>query len=153
MKNNNFVSKSLIMVLILALLISCKAEFVKLPEHKTDKSKIEFAVKIANSFFTTLKNGDSFNFNNNATKSFSLKMTPDFQKQIYGQIKSTFGNFESLTYSSTWEENGNTDLQIIRLKGNFEKSEAPLEIRIVLNNSYKITGLWVKPWRNNLSSF
>ena len=93
---NRLIISSLTIVMVSTLLISCNSEFKKLPENKTDKSKIEFATKIATSYFTTLKNGNSYDFENNAIKDFIEKMTPNFQKQTYDQIKKTFGNFESL---------------------------------------------------------
>jgi len=64
------------------LLISCKSEFKKLPENKTDKSRIEFATKIATSYFTALKNGNSYDFENNAIKNFTEKMTPIFKNRL-----------------------------------------------------------------------
>ena len=148
---NRLIISSLTIVMVSTLLISCNSEFKKLPENKTDKSKIEFATKIATSYFTTLKNGNSYDFENNAIKDFTEKMTPNFQKQTYDQIKKTFGNFESLKYSGTWVEKENNDFQIIRLKGKFENHKTPLEIRVVINSSNKIAGLWVKPWKDNLN--
>ncbi|MCF6341998.1 MAG: DUF3887 domain-containing protein [Bacteroidales bacterium] len=150
---NRLIISSVTIVLVLTLLISCKSEFKKLPENKTDKSKIEFATKIATSYFMALKNGNSYDFENNAIKDFTEKMTPNFQKQTYDQIKKTFGNFESLKYSGTWVEKENNDFQIIRLKGNFGQQKTPLEIRVVVNNSNKIAGLWVKPWKDNLNNY
>ena len=153
LKFTRLIISLLTVVLVSALLISCKSEFKKLPENKTDKSKIEFATKIAISYFVALKNGNSYDFENNAIKDFTEKMTPNFQKQTYDQIKKTFGNFESLKYSGTWVEKENIDFQIFRLKGKFEQHKTPLEIRIIVNNSNKITGLWVKPWKDNLNNY
>ena len=153
MNYNRLIISLLTVVIMSALLISCKTEFKKLPENKTDKSKIESVTEIAISYFTALKNGKAYDFENNAEKDFKEKMTPNFQKETYRQIKNIVGNFESLKYSGTWVEKDNTNLQIIRLKGKFEKHIKPLEIRIVVNNSNKITGLWVKPWKNNLNNY
>ena len=152
-KNNRLIIISLTLMIASILLISCKSEFKKLPENKTDKSKTEFAAGIATSYFMTLKNGNSYDFENNAIKDFTEKMTPSFQKQTYDQVKNTFGNFESLKYSGTWVEKENNDFQIIRLKGKFEQHKTPLEIRVVVNNSNKIAGLWVKPWKDNLNNY
>jgi len=143
----------LTLALVSALIISCKSEFKKLPENNTDKSKIEFATKIATSYFMALKNGNAYDFGNNAIKDFTEKMTPNFQKQTYDQIKKIFGNFESLKYSGTWVEKENSNFQIIRLKGEFENTKVPLEIRVVVNKSNKIAGLWVKPWKDNLNNY
>ena len=152
-KYSRLINKSLTLMIVSILLISCKLEFKQLPESKTDKSKIEFATRIATSYFMTLKNGNSFDFKSNAIKDFKEKMTPDFQTQTYNQIKNTFGNFESLKYSGTWNEKGNNEFQIIRLKGEFEKSKVPLEISVVVNKSNKIARLWVKPWKDNLNNY
>ena len=81
LKLSRLIISLLTIALVSTLLISCKSEFKKLPENKTNKSKIEFATKIATSYFMTLKNGNAYDFENNAIKDFTEKMTPNFQKQ------------------------------------------------------------------------
>jgi len=143
-------------ILILSILsfqfVSCQEKFEQLPKNKTDKAKIELASKITNSYFENLKNGNHYDFKNEAIKEFKDKMTPDIQKQTYEQIKQKFGDFKSITYSGTWIKKDNKEFQIIRFKGDFERSEEPLEIRVIINDSNKISGLWIKLWKDNLNN-
>lgn len=125
--------------------------FEKIPDGKTDKTKIEMATAFANAYFETLKSGESYDFKEEAIKEFKDQMTPEVQKQTYTQIKQQFGDFESLSYSETWMNQDNKVLMVIRFKGKFEKSDEPLEVRVVLNASNKISGFWIKPWKDNLN--
>ncbi len=131
---------------------SCQEKYEQLPENKTDKTKIELASKITKSYFENLKNENHYDFKNEAIKEFKDKMTPDIQKQTYEQIKQKFGDFKSITYSGTWIKKDNDEFQIIRFKGDFERSEESLEIRVVINGSNKISGLWITLWNDNLNN-
>ena len=108
--------------------------------------------RIAKSFFKNLKNENFYDFKNEAIKEFKDKMTPEIQKQTYEQIKQKFGDFKSITYSGTWIKKDNKEFQIIRFIGDFERSEEALEIRVVINGSNKISGLWITLWKDNLNN-
>lgn len=151
MKRNNLKFMLLIFSIISIQLVFSQETFERLPDEETDKSKTELASKVANAYFESVKNGKYYDFEDEAVKEFKDQMTPEVQKQTYTQLKEQFGDFESLAYSETWITKDNIDLQVIRFKGKFEKSEDLLEIRVVLNASNKITGLWIKPWRDNLN--
>ncbi len=117
-----------------------------------DKSKIELATKIASSFFENLKQGKFYDFSEVAIKTFSDGMGAEVQKQTYEQLKIQFGEFKKLDYAETWAANEDDGLQVIRFKGTFENYTAPLEIRVVINDSNKLTGLWFKLWKDNLNN-
>lgn len=133
-------------------IISCQQEFIKMQDQNVDNIKISKFEKIAISYFNTLETGKTYNFKNIANKEFNDKMTPDFQLESYSKIKQEFGELESLKFSGIWTRKTNNNIQLIRFKGKFNKSNNPLEIRVVLNRINKITGFWIKPWKNNLNS-
>jgi len=149
MKNRVTILAVLLGVII--VITSCKLEFKKLSDKKSDKKKIELATDFVNSYFATLKSGNTYNFNDVSIKAFSDVMTPAVQKQSYNQIIQNFGEFKSAKYSATWVDKANSNLEIIRFKGSFEKSNEPLEIRVVIDENNKIAGFWIKPWKNNLN--
>lgn len=151
MKRNSLKFMLLIFSIISIQVVFSQEIFEKLPEDKKDNSKIELASKIANAYFESVKSGKYYDFEDEAVKEFKDQMTPEVQKQTYIQLKEQFGDFESLAFSETWITKDNLDLQIIRFNGKFEKSNEPLEIRVVLNVSYKISGFWIKPWKDNLN--
>lgn len=150
--NHNKLSFPILTILLLSFQISfCQEEFEKLPEAETNKTKIEVATNIANLYFESLKNGNPYDFTDQATEEFEKSMTSELQEQTYQELKQTFGDFNSLTYSGTWVQKETNEFQVIRFKGYFEKGEEPLEIRVVMNNSDKIAGFWIKIWKDNLN--
>lgn len=152
MKSKSLKCMLLILSIISVQFVFSQEEFEKLPEEKADKSKIELASDIANAYFESVKNGNYYDFKDNAIEEFKNQMTPEVQKHTYQQLKEQFGDFESLNYSETWIKKDNVDLQVTRFKGKFEKSDEPMEIRVVLNASNKITGFWIKPWKDDLNA-
>jgi len=145
--------KFTIIWIVLLVITSCKHEFEKLPASKTDAVKIDIATKLSISYFETLKSGDSYDFRNIATKGFYEKMNSSVQKQTYEEITQQFGQLISVKYDATWVKKTTPQFEIIRLVGQFEKSISPLEIRVIINKDNKISGFWIKPWRNNLNNY
>jgi len=134
------------MACVLLCLNSCSQDFRKLNNSETDNSKTKIAEEFASNYLNTLKNGKTYIFHDEVIDAIKNQLTEENQKIMYQQLKSQFGDFQSLEYAETWVQNNNKSIQIIRLKGNFEKSNKNLEIRVVLNDSNQIAGFWIKPW-------
>jgi len=139
------------LTMLMFQLATAQEHFKKIPDKSTDTIKIALATQIAASYFESLKKGDYFDIQDMGTKEFIEKMTPEIQKQSYEQIRQLFGDFKSLTYSGIWISKDNSELEVIRFKGEFEKSEKPLEIRVVINQQNMVSGFWIKPWQDNLN--
>lgn len=145
--------KSITLLICVSFLFTINAfgqDYEKLKASNVDKRKVKIAEDFALSFFTELKKGTSYRFQDEAIDVLKNQLTEQNQKVIYEQLKSQFGDFESLMYAETWIQQKDDSLQIIRLKGDFEKSNRRLEIRVVLNEANKIAGFWVKPWSDML---
>jgi hypothetical protein len=57
-----------------------------------------------------------------------------------------------MKYAETWTTaSGDQKFDILRFKGIFDKTENPLEIRVVLNDQDKIAGFFIKPWTEGLN--
>lgn len=125
-------------------------DFRKLAANEADKGKAKIAADFASGFFTTLKNNGIYPFKDEAIDAVKNQMTGENQKLIYEQLKAQFGDFQSLEYGETWIQGSNKAIQIVRFRGNFEKSNRSQEIRVVINGSNKIAGFWVKPWSDIL---
>ena len=134
-------------------ILSCKTQFKKLSTGKTDTIKIEIASNFVISYFDALENGNTFDFENIAVKAFYDSMKPTFQKQTYEKIEHQFGKLLSVKYAATWVNKTTPQFEIIRLVGQFEKNISPLEIRVIVNKDNKISGFWIKTWRNNLNNY
>jgi len=125
--------------------------FKKLNDSDVDYKKIKIAQVFANDFLTKLKVGSTYQFKNEAIDALKNQLTDENQKAVYQQLKGQFGDFQTLEYAETWIQNGNASIHIFRYKGNFDKSNKKLEIRVVLNESDKIAGFWVRPWSDMLN--
>ncbi len=126
-------------------------DFRKLEDHEMIQGQIDFAKNFATDYFTALKNGSSFQFEDEATNEVKNQLTPEYQKSIYNQLKTNLGDFVSLEYSETWTQSKNQDLNIIRFKSVFEKTSQQIEVRVVLNKAGKIAGFFITPWKDSLN--
>jgi 16S rRNA C967 or C1407 C5-methylase (RsmB/RsmF family) len=129
---------------------ACSQDFKKLSASEVDKSKVKIAQDFASTFLTKLKNNETYQFEDKAIDAVKNSLTEETQKLLYEQLKNQFGDFQSLEYAETWVPAASKANQIIRLKGDFAKSNKILEIRTVLDESNKIAGFWIKPWSDVL---
>jgi len=137
-------------ICILFCLNSFSQDLRKLGDSEVDKSKVKIAQDFATNFMTKLKNGTAYKFQDEAIDALKNQFTEENQKIVYQQLKNQVGDFKSLKYAETWVQSSNKSLQIIRFKGDFEKSNKNLEIQVVLNESDKIIGFFIKPWSDML---
>ena len=137
-------------VCILLSFNSCSQDFEKLKDADVDSKKVQIAKNFANNFLTKLKNDSYYQFQDEAVDAFKNQFTEQNQKSVYPQLKDKFGDFQSLDYAETWIQSTNPSMNIFRFKSDFEKSNKKIEIRVVLNESDKIAGFWIKPWSDML---
>ena len=107
---------------------------------------MQIAEKFAGDYFTAQKNGSYYKFKDDAIDIVKNQLTEESQRAVYKQLRDNYGDFKSLDYTETWIQKGNTAFKIYRFKGDFDKSNKKLEIRVILNDSDKVAGFWIKPW-------
>ena len=129
---------------------SCSQDYEKLDTADIDEKKVKIAQDFATSYFTNLKNGTIYEFKDKAIEAIVTNQTPENQKAVYKQLKVKFGDFKSLAFSEVWCPVAAPSHHIIRFKSDFSESSKKLEIRVVVNESDKISGFWVKPWSDIL---
>jgi len=137
-------------VCIFLSLNSFGQDFKKLAESEVDKSKLKIAQDFAMNYMAKLNKGETYQFQDEAIDALKNLLTAEHQKALSQQIKAQFGDFKSLDYVETWIQSTFKSYPIIRFKGDFEKSNKKLEIRVVLNEADKIAGFWIKPWSDML---
>ena len=145
--------KSILLILGASIILSLNSssqDFKKLKDSEIDKNKIKIARDFASNFFTKLKSEKEYQFQDEAIDPFKKQFTSETQKLVYQQLKAQFGDFQSLEYSETWIQGNSKSISVFRFKGEFEKSTKKLEIRVVLNESDKIAGFFIKPWSDML---
>jgi hypothetical protein len=142
------------LLLLSVALLTCKSLFSqnveKLSEDKVDRDKVKLAQEFAERFFSAVRDGKTYEFQNDVTTAVIQGLTPEVQKQVYSDIQSKFGDYKSLEYAETWKYNAGQIMTIVRLKGIFSKSNDKPEIRIVLDEANKVAGFWCKPWEDEL---
>ena len=80
-----------------------------------------------------------------ATENFRKAFTAEIQRHSYQQLRQLFGTFESLDFVETHSIENQPHLLIHRSRGRY--STASPEVRVVLDQDGKLTGLWIKPWQ------
>jgi 16S rRNA C967 or C1407 C5-methylase (RsmB/RsmF family) len=145
--------KSITFILGISLIFclnSCSQDFNKISDSEVNKENLQIAQDFAINYLTKLKNGEYYQFEDEAIDALKNQLTEENQKAVYQQLKDKFGDFKSLEYSETWDQGKSSSIQIFRFKSDFEDSKKKLEVRVVLDNSKKIAGFWIKPWSDML---
>ena len=83
-----------------------------------------------------------------ATEGFRKAFTAEAQRHSYQQIRQLFGTFESLDFVETRSIEDQPHLLIYRFRGRY--STASPEVRVVLDQDGKLTGLWIKPYQDQM---
>ncbi len=138
-------------ICILSCLNSYAQGYEKLKDSDVIPAKIEIAKKFATNYLTAQRNGAYYQFKDEAVDIIKNSLTAENQKAAYKQIKDNSGDFKSLEYAETWIQKNNANFKIYRFKGDFDKSNRKLEIRIILNGEDKIAGFWIRPWSDMLN--
>ena len=124
-------------ILTLICFGSCSQDFEKISREKVNQEQLDLAELFANDYLTTLKEGSTYDFKDEAIDAFKDQLTPDRQKAVYGQLKESLGDFQSLEYIETYVT-GDKKMGIYRFKGDFSKSINKAEIRVVINEANEI---------------
>jgi len=141
--------KSISLLLLLSLILalnSCGQDFDKISDSEVDKDNLQIAQDFAGEYLRKSKEGTYYHFQDEAIDALKNQLTTENQEVIYQQLKAKYGDFQSLDYSETWIQSSNNSIQLFRFKSNFEKSSRKLEVRVVMDDSQKIAGFWIKPW-------
>jgi uncharacterized lipoprotein YehR (DUF1307 family) len=145
--------KSITFILGISLIFclnSCSQDFNKASDSEVNKENLKIAQDFATNYLAKLKSGEHYQFEDEAIDALRNQLTEENQKAVYQQLKDKFGDFAGLEYSETWLQGNNNSIQIFRFKSDFENSKKKLEVRVVLNDSKKIAGFWIKPWSDML---
>ena len=140
-----------ILLFVLSLLVvGCtESKYDTLPEEEVNQEQKDLAEYIATDILMSMKTGEFKALGEKATLSVQKGITPAKQKTVYEQVKGMFGEFQSLDYYETCVPKDGTFLTVYRFKGKFESSATP-EIRVVINKDNKLSGFWIKPWKDEL---
>ena len=145
--------KSITFILAISIIFclnSCSQDFKKVSDSEVNNENLQIAQDFATNYLTKLKNGEYYQFQDEAIETLKNQLTEENQKIVYQQLKDKFGDFKGLEYSEIWIQGNSNSVQIFRFKSDFEKSNKKLEVRVVLNDLNKVAGFWIKPWSDML---
>ncbi len=78
-------------------------------------------------------------------------LTPELQKQTYEQTVPQFGAFQKVTFVSALSGGSLAPGGFIyRYRAKYSKAAEEPEIRLVFDHLGKISGMWLKPWNDEL---
>ncbi len=146
MKHNIF----LFCIVLAVGLSSCAQDYKKLSDSEIDKSKVRIAQEFATNYLNQSKKGMTYVFKDEATSELKNLLTPETQKNVYQSIKKQFGDFQNLEYIETYADKNVVSSGIQRFKGSFGEKDKKLEVRVVLDQTDKVAGFWIKPWSDML---
>jgi hypothetical protein len=77
-------------------------------------------------------------------------LTKGVQEASYENIRSMFGEYESMKFAEAWTMEADQPYMIYRFRGAFDATDEKPEIRIVLDRNNKLAGFWIRPWEDDL---
>ena len=75
--------------------------------------------------------------------------SPASQKSADKALEAEIGDFKSMTYVEA-VRSVPAQFVLYRFKGTFSKGAQPLEVRVVFDTDGKISGFWVRPWKDKI---
>lgn len=144
-------SSRLALVLAAMLVFGCGGtKFNKVPEGEVDGSQKAAAEKFGSSVLAAWAKDQYPKVDVPADPKFKEGQDDEAkQKAADKSIEAQMGNFQSMTYHET-QKSEPAKFVIYRFKGKFSKSEAPAEVRLVYDTEGKLSGFWIKPWKDSL---
>jgi len=126
-------------------------KFEKVAKANIDQGRLEFAITLADKILSAQKNGGFYEFSaEEADPRVIAGLPEDAQKQAYHQVTALFGEYKGIVFDHLMKSSQGPLYEIYRFKGKFEKEEAEVEVRLVLDADGKLAGYFIKPWKENL---
>ena len=85
-----------------------------------------------------------------ATEKFRRAFTAEVQRHSHQNIRQLFGAFEGLDFVETRSIENQPHLLVHRFRGRYGAASQAPEVRVVLDQDGKLTGLWIKPWQEQM---
>lgn len=125
--------------------------FKNIPASEIDKAQVEDAQHIVNALYEKWQAGTFEPVSDQFTAEMKKGLTPELQEQSFRQIKGMFGDYRGMKFvealSARFLFPRGT---IYRFKGSYSGTSQQPEIRVVFDSDGKVSGLWLKPWRDEI---
>ncbi len=125
--------------------------FSKIPQSEVNGGYVDQACHIMDSLYGKWQDGTFEPVGDEFTLEMQKGLSPELQKQSFEQIRSMFGDFQGMTFVEALTARFLIPRgTIYRFKGTYSRTAEQPEIRVVFDSHGKISGLWLKPWRNDM---
>jgi hypothetical protein len=123
--------------------------FKKIPESGIDSAQVEQARRIVNALYEKWHAGTFEQVSGAFTPEMQTALTPQLQEQAFQQTRNMFGDYQGLTFVEALTARFLLPRGIVyRFKGSYSRTPAQPEIRVVFDAAGKVSGLWLKPWKD-----
>lgn len=141
------------MVLFLASAGFSQHTFIKGEPDQIPENYGQTAQDLAGKLLNGQKTGNIYMLTDQeATPEMVKGLTEAMQVASYESIKQLYGDFISLEFVETWTLQISEQYFVYRFKGNFSETKDTPEVRVVMNESGKISGFWLRPWKDDMES-
>jgi hypothetical protein len=125
--------------------------FSTVPREKVNARYVEKSGQVMDSLYAKWQNGTFEPVGDDFTSEMQKGLSPELQKQSFQQIRGAFGDFQGMTFVEAltarfFFPRGT----VYRFKGAYSRTSEQPEIRVVFDSDGKISGLWLKPWKEEM---
>jgi hypothetical protein len=125
--------------------------FKKITPPAINSGQVEEARRIVDSLYARWQQGVFEPVSNEFTPEMQKGLTPQLQEQSFKQIKGMFGDYQGLDFVEALTARFFLPRGLVyRFKGSYSRSSEQPEIRVVFDSAGKVSGLWLKPWHDEL---
>jgi len=125
--------------------------FSKIPQAEVNAGFVEKSSRVMDSLYAKWQNGIFEPVGDEFTAEMQNGLTPELQKQSFEQISSMFGEYQGMTFVEALTARFLIPRgTVYRFKGTYSRTSEQPEIRVVFDSTGKISGLWLKSWRDEM---
>jgi hypothetical protein len=125
--------------------------FSKIPQSEVNAGYVGKSNQLMDGLYAKWQNGTFEPLGDEFTPEMQKALTPELQKQSFEQIRSMFGDYHGMTFVEALTARFLLPRgTVYRYKGTYSRTSEQPEIRVVFDSDGKISGLWLKPWREDM---
>jgi hypothetical protein len=125
--------------------------FTNIPQSDVNAEHVEKSRQTVDSLYAKWKEGTFEPVGDEFTPEMQKGLSPELQKQSFEQIRSMFGEYQGMAFVEALTARFLIPRgTVYRFKGTYSLSSEQPEIRVVFDPYGKVSGLWIKPWQDDI---
>ncbi len=142
---------TIILLYCIAIVAAAQQSYEKLPENEISQTELRQAISLGEKLLLGQKAGDIYILSEDeAIPEVARGLTEGVQQSSYENIRSMFGEYESMQFAEAWKLEADQSYTIYRFKGTFDAASDKPEIRMVMDQEGKLAGFWIRPWEDDM---